>query len=78
MDDPTPTDHAGAPRRYEIRLEGYLDDHWAASFEGFTLRRDARETRLTGTVVDQAALHGLLRKVRDLGLVLIALDPLDD
>jgi hypothetical protein len=58
---------------YEIRLKGHLDDRWAAWFEGLTItREDNGETRLTGPVVDQAALHGLLRKVRDLGLPLVA------
>jgi len=59
--------------RYEIRLKGHLDDKWADWFEGLTItREDNGETRLTGPVVDQAALHGLLRKVRDLGLPLIS------
>jgi hypothetical protein len=58
---------------YEIRLEGHLDQRWAAWFDGLTITlADNGETRLTGPVVDQAALHGLLRKVRDLGLPLIA------
>ena len=58
---------------YEIRLKGHLDNRWAEWFEGLTLTRaDNGETRLTGPVADQAALHGLLRKVRDLGLPLIA------
>ena len=58
---------------YEIRIKGHLDDRWAASFEDLTLtREDNGETLLTGPVVDQAALHGLLRKVRDLGVSLIS------
>ena len=58
---------------YEIRLEGHLDDQWSDWFEGLTitLEKDGN-TLLTGPVVDQAALHGLLRKVRDLGLPLIS------
>jgi hypothetical protein len=61
------------PGRYEIRLKGHLDDKWAEWFEGLTItREDNGETRLRGLVVDQAALHGLLRKVRDLGLPLVA------
>ena len=58
---------------YEIRLKGHLDDRWVAWFEGLTLTRgDNGETLLTGPVVDQAALHGLLRKVRDLGMPLLS------
>jgi hypothetical protein len=65
-------DHDGAAR-YEIRIEGHLDDRWAAWFEGLTLTREADDaTLLTGSVVDQAALHGLLRRVRDLGMPLIS------
>ena len=61
------------PGLYEIRIQGHLDDKWAAWFEGLTLtREDNGETLLTGLVVDQAALHGLLRKVRDLGMPLLS------
>ena len=61
------------PERYEIRIKGHLDDKWTAWFEGLTLtREDNGETLLTGPVVDQAALHGLLRKVRDLGMPLLS------
>ena len=60
-------------RLYEIRIEGHLNDRWADWFEGLTLiREDSGATLLTGPVVDQAALHGLLRKVRDLGMPLIS------
>jgi hypothetical protein len=68
-------DHEGQsePGLYEILIQGQLDDRWAARFEGMTLTRtDNGDTLLTGTVVDQAALHGLLRKVRDLGIPLIS------
>ena len=58
---------------YEIRIKGHLDDKWADWFDAMTItREDNGETRLRGLVVDQAALHGLLRKVRDLGLPLVA------
>ena len=61
------------PGRYAIRLKGHLDDRWAARFEGLTLtREDNGDTLLIGPVVDQAALHGLLRRVRDLGMPLIS------
>lgn len=58
---------------YEIRLQGHLDPRWAAWFDGLSLTHQSDGTTLIeGTVVDQAALHGLLGKVRDLGLPLIA------
>jgi hypothetical protein len=58
---------------YEIRLKGHLDDKWADWFEGLTItREDNGETLLRGPVVDQAALHSVLRKVRDLGLPLLS------
>lgn len=61
------------PGEYEIRLNGHLDDRWADWFDGLTITRKANgETLLTGRVVDQAALHGVLRKIRDLGLPLLA------
>jgi hypothetical protein len=61
------------PERYEIRIKGHLDDKWADWFEGLTItREDNGETLLTGPVVDQAALYGLLRKVRDLGMPLLS------
>jgi hypothetical protein len=60
-------------RLYEIRIQGHLDDRWAGWFDGLTITlEDNGETLLTGPVVDQAALHGLLRKVRDLGIPLIS------
>ena len=61
------------PARYEIRIEGHLDARWADRFEGlsFTHERDGT-TILSGPVVDQAALHGLLRRVRDLGMPLLS------
>ncbi|TFH31597.1 MAG: hypothetical protein E4G99_13775, partial [Anaerolineales bacterium] len=53
---------------YEIRIKGKLDDKWASRFEGLTITlEEDGNTLLTGTVIDQAALHGLLKKVRDLG-----------
>lgn len=59
------------PRVYQIRLQGHLGQQWADWFEGLTLTLEANgETLLTGPVADQAALHGLLKKVRDLGLPL--------
>ncbi len=61
------------PTVYHIRIQGHLSDQWARWFEGFAITLDDNgDTRLTGPVVDQAALYGLLRKVRDLGLPLIS------
>lgn len=61
------------PGLYEIRIKGHLDNRWADWFEGLTITAlDNGETLLTGPVVDQAALHGLLRKVRDLAMPLLS------
>ena len=61
------------PGLYEIRIKGHLDDRWAGRFEGLALSREENGvTLLTGRVVDQAALHGLLRAVRDLGVRLLS------
>ena len=61
------------PGRYELRLKGHLDARWADRFDGlsFSHARDGT-TILAGPVVDQAALHGVLRTVRDLGLPLLS------
>ena len=60
---------------YEIRLAGHLDAHWAAWFDGLDVSRgDDGTTAIRGRVPDQAALHGLLQRVRDLGLPLISLE----
>jgi hypothetical protein len=67
------TDQHHAPGLYEIRIKGHLDDRWADWFEGLSLCQESdATTTLSGTVLDQAALHGLLRKVRDLGMPLIS------
>src|SRR6478672_7325101 len=72
---PASTGDQYEPELYEIRLKGHLDDKWADWFEGLTItREDNGDTRLTGAVVDQAALHGLLRKVRDLGMPLLSVN----
>ena len=58
---------------YEIRVRGHLDGRWAGWFDGLCLTQQSDgSTLIRGSVVDQAALHGLLAKVRDLGLPLIA------
>ena len=61
------------PGLYEIRIKGHLANRWAAWFGGLTITlKEDGSTLLTGPVVDQAALHGLLKKVRDLGMPLIS------
>jgi hypothetical protein len=68
-----PAGHHDNPGRYEIRLKGHLDSRWTAWFDGLTLTRDSDGTTIIhGLVADQAALHGLLQKVRDLGLPLVS------
>ena len=67
----------GLNSRYEIRVKGILDERWATWFEGLQVSSDGEETVIAGPVADQAALHGLLTKVRDLGLFLIAVRHLD-
>jgi len=67
------TGHHDNPGRYEIRLKGHLDSRWTAWFDGLTLTHDSDGTTIIhGPVADQAALHGLLQKVRDLGLPLVS------
>jgi len=70
----TSTGHQHDPERYEIRVEGRLGSRWAAWFDGMTLTPGSDgTTTIHGPVVDQAALHGLLRKLRDVGLPLVSL-----
>jgi hypothetical protein len=70
-----PNTDPNQPVVYQIRVKGYLGDQWAAWFDGLTLSlEDNGDTLVTGPVLDQAALHGLLRKVRDLGMPLISVN----
>ncbi len=65
----------GQPMVYQIRVEGHLGSEWTDWFGGLTVTlEDNGETLLTGPVADQAALHGLLKRVRDLGLPLISVN----
>ena len=67
------TDDPQGPGRYEIRLQGHLQARWTAWFDGLSLTREGDGTTVIhGPVADQAALHGLLNKVRDLGLQLVS------
>ena len=68
---------SGGPARYEIRVEGILDHQWAAWFGGLHIERDDTQTVISGSLADQPALHGLLTKIRDLGLCLISVRRLD-
>jgi hypothetical protein len=66
------------PVVYQIRLKGHLDSQWTDWFEGLTITlEEDGDTLLTGPVIDQAALHGLLKKVRDLGLTLVSVCPIE-
>jgi hypothetical protein len=63
---------AGWPARYEVRVDGVLDGRWSQWFEGLRIDHQEGETILSGMLPDQPALHGILDKVRDLGLSIIA------
>ncbi len=60
---------------YDVRVKGHLSEQWSDWFEGFTITNlEQGEALLSGIIVDQAALHGLLNKIRDLGLPLLAIN----
>ncbi len=70
---PNPKSNPGKPTVYQIRIKGHLDNQWTDWFEGLTITlEEDGHTLLTGPVIDQAALHGLLKKVRDLGMPLVS------
>jgi hypothetical protein len=78
IDSHAPTGRGAPSEHYEIRLDGRLNDRWAAWFDGLTLaHEDDGTTTLRGPVTDQTALHGLLQKIRDLGLPLVSVTHLD-
>ena len=60
------------PEHYEIRLEGVLHEGWSTWFEGLQVSADGPQTVISGQLADQSALHGVLAKVRDLGMRLIS------
>ena len=73
-----PTNDRREAGRYEIRIQGHLDTRWAGWFDGLSLTHDSDGTTvIRGPVVDQAALHGLLQKVRDIGLPLVSVTHVD-
>jgi hypothetical protein len=61
---------------YQIRIQGSLDPSWSDWFDGFSIIVQGGETLLEGTVIDQAALHGILAKINDLGLTIISVTKL--
>jgi len=70
-----PDGETGQPMIYQIRIKGHLGRQWADRFEELSITlEDYGTTLLTGPVVDQAALHGILRKIRDLGIVLLSVN----
>ena len=66
-----------SPARYEIRVGGVLDQRWTACFEGLQVTSEGSQTVISGPLPDQPALHGVLIKVRDLGMCLISVRWLD-
>lgn len=66
------------PTRYELRIEGHLDQHWSSWFGSLTLTHEGDgTTTLRGVVTDQSELHGVLAKIRDLGITLISVTPIE-
>lgn len=64
---------------YQIKVKGLLDEHWSDWFDGFTIATQTKNvTLLVGQVQDQGALHSILAKVRDLGLVLLSVEQIED
>jgi hypothetical protein len=71
-------DDTSQPTIYQIRVKSHLDSNWTDWFEGLIITQEkGGHTLLTGPVVDQAALHALLKKIRDLGMALISVNSLE-
>ena len=76
-DKPRSDEKHNQPLCYEIRLKGHLDSQWTDWFCGMTITlEEDGDTLLSGPVVDQASLHGLLKKIRDLGMPLVSICPI--
>ncbi len=76
---PDPKFDLTEPMLYQIRLKGHLGSEWTAWFENLTITlEDNGDTLLVGPVIDQAALYGLLRKIRDLGMTLVSISPVEN
>ena len=74
----SPERDAGQPMVYQIRIKGHLGSQWTEWFEGLTITLgEDGDTLLTGPVIDQAALYGLLKKVRDLGMPLLSVNSVE-
>jgi hypothetical protein len=73
-DSPNPTTAPRKPTVYQIRIKGQLGEQWTDWFGGLSITLEGGDTLLTGPVVDDAALHGLLKKVRDLGMPLLSVN----
>lgn len=75
---PIPIKAHPEPELYEIRVRGHLDACWSSQFKGLAITlQENGNTLLTGPIVDQAALHGLIKKIRDLGLPLVSVSPVE-
>ena len=73
-----PSEHFDHPGRYEIGVQGRLDERWSTWFDGMDIETDSDgNTCIRGLVVDQAALHGVLSRLRDLGLLLLSVNRID-
>jgi hypothetical protein len=73
--EPNPKTDPGQPMFYELRIKGHLGDQWSDWFEGMNITlQENGSTLITGPVLDQAELHGLLKKVRDVGLTLLSVN----
>jgi hypothetical protein len=78
LNNSDPTTNPNQPVVYQIRIKGHLGHQWTDWFEGLTITlEEDGDTLLTGPVIDQAALHGLLKKVRDLGMPLVSVSPVE-
>jgi hypothetical protein len=74
--DPRPEADSNQPIVYQIRVKSHLGSDWTDWFQGLTITLEENgDTLLTGPVIDQAALHGLLKRVRDLGISLVSVNP---